>query len=367
MRPDRYELLHAMKSSAFTLARSALLATMVSASMSVALAATPKEQKAIVQTGNGGPEVLKLQTVPVLEPGANQVLIKVYAAAINPTDWKNRVGAPGYVPAAGAPVTIIPGGDAAGVVEKIGSGVTDFKVGDPVFAIIPRIAGVLNGAYSEYVLSPTRTMMAKPVNVTYAEAAGLGIAAVTGVRALNVTKVAKGQRVLITGAAGGVGSTAVQAAKVKGAYVIGTASARHHEYLRSLGIDEIIDYTKGKFEEQVKNVDVVIDTVGEIDNTAERAMSTLKKGGMYVSVAARNLEAKCTAVGVICAERGSAAEVGRDIFAEVASLAAADKLNVHIDKTFPLAQAAEAQMYGEQGRTQGKISLIVNAAEANKK
>lgn len=336
-------------------------------SMGIALAATPKEQQAIVQNGNGGPEVLKLQTVPVLEPGANQVLIKVYAAAINPTDWKNRAAAPGYVPAPGAPTTLIPGGDAAGVIEKVGSGVTAFKVGDPVFAIITRNPRVLNGAYSEYAVASTNTVVAKPKNVTYAEAAGLGIAAVTGVRAVNVTKVAKGQRVLITGAAGGVGSIAVQAAKAKGAYVIGTASARHHQYLRSLGIDEVIDYTQGKFEEQAKNVDAVIDTVGEIDNTAERALASLKKGGMYVSVASRTVEGKCAAAGVICAPRGTAQEVEREIFEEVAALTAAGKLDVHLDKTFPLAQAAEAQVYGEQGRTQGKIGLIVNAAQANKK
>jgi len=345
--------------------RSALLACMIGACIGVALAATPKEQKAIVQTGSGGPEVLSLQTVPVLEPGENQVLIKVYAAAVNPVDWKNRIATGDYAPAASAPSTSIPGGDVAGVIEKLGSAVTGFKAGDPVFAIIARSPRVLNGAYSQFAVTSTSTVVSKPKNITYAEAAGLGIAGSTGVRAVVATKVSSGQRVLITGAAGGVGSTAVQAAKARGAYVIGTASARHTVYLRSIGADEVIDYTRGKFEDQVKDVDVVIDTVGS--DTAERAFATMKKGGMYVSVAARGIEAKCAAAGVTCASRGAASESGRGVFEEVASLAATGKLKVNIDKTFPLEQAGQAQAYGEEGHTQGKIILIVNAAEASKK
>ncbi len=367
MRPDKYELLQAVKSSASSLVRKALLAGVVGASVSAALAATPKEQQAIVQTGLGGPEILKLQTVPVSEPGANQVLIRVYAAAVNPSDIKARTGEDGYAPPAGTSPTSVPGGDVAGVIEKVGPGVTGFKVGDSVFGVVPRVPGTLNGAYSEYAVAPVATVVTKPKNLSYAEASGLGIAGITGVRNVNVTKVSKGQRVLITGAAGGVGSTAVQAAKAKGAYVIGTSSARHNDYLRSLGIDEIIDYTKVKFEEQVKDVDAVIDTVGEDDNTAERAMTTLKKGGMYISVGARNLEAKCAAAGIVCAGRASAPAVERSIYEETGALAAAGKLKVHIDKTFPLAEAAQAQVAVEQGRTEGKIVLIVNAAEAGKK
>ncbi len=367
MRPDTHELPHTMKSSAVTLVRSALLAGLAGMSAGVALAATPAEQKAIVQTGLGGLDVLKLQTVPVREPGANQVLIKVYAAAVNPSDIKARTGEDGYAPPAGTPAIAVPGGDVAGVIEKVGSGVTGFKVGDAVFGVVPRVPGTLNGAYSEYAVAPVATVVAKPKNISYAEASGLGIAGITGVRNVNVTKVSQGQRVLITGAAGGVGSTAVQAAKAKGAYVIGVASARHHNYLRSLGIDEIIDYTKVRFEEQVKNVDAVIDTVGEDDNTAERAMTTLKKGGMYISVGARGLEAKCTAAGIVCAGRASAPAVERSIYEETAALAAAGKLKVNIDKSFPLAEAAQAQAAVEAGRTQGKIVVIVNAAEASKK
>jgi NADPH:quinone reductase-like Zn-dependent oxidoreductase len=330
-----------------------------------AIASTPQQATAIVQHGAGGPEVLKLESVAVPEPGPGEVLIRVYAAAINPVDWKRRAGQGDYAPDPTGLPTSIPGGDVSGIVEKIGNGVTQFKLGDPVFAIVPRNAKRLNGGYAEYAAAPVETVVAKPKGLTYSQAAGLGIAAVTGVRAVIVTNVSKGQRVLITGASGGVGSTAVQAAKERGAYVIGTASGRRQEYLRSIGVDEFVDYTQGPFEEKVKNVDVVIDTVGA--DTAERAFKTIKKGGHFISVAARNLESKCEAAGVTCAPRGNAQLVGRPVFEEVGRLASAGKLDVYVDKTFPLAQAGEAQLYSEQGRTQGKISLIVDPKHAEQK
>src|SRR5580658_4529273 len=134
-----------VKSSISSLTRRTLFAVMLGTCIGVSFAAAPKEQKAIVQTGNGGPEVLKLQNIPVLEPGEGEVLIRVYAAAVNPTDWKARTAGPGYAPMAEA---VIPGRDVAGVIEKIGRGVDMLKVGDPVFAVIARTAGVLNGGYS---------------------------------------------------------------------------------------------------------------------------------------------------------------------------------------------------------------------------
>ena len=347
--------------------RVALGAALVGAAMSLALAATPAEQKAIVQSGASGAEVLKLQTVPVMEPRENEVLIRIHAAAVNPADYKARTEAAGRVPAGGAaPPAIIPGQDAAGIVEKIGSGVTGLKAGDPVWAIIGRRPGVLNGGYAQFALAAAGNVVAKPRNMTYAEAAGLGVAGVTGVRDVSVTKVASGQRVLITGVAGGVGSFAAQAAKARGAYVIGTATAKHNAYLKSIGVDEVVDYSKVKFEEQVKNVDVVIDTVGA--DTAERAMTTLRKGGVYISNAVTaSADAQCAAAGVVCAPRSGAAAAGRNIFEEVGSLAAAGKLKVNIDRTFPLAEAVQAQAYSEAGHAEGKIILIVNAAEASRR
>jgi NADPH:quinone reductase-like Zn-dependent oxidoreductase len=351
-----------MKSSICSLTRRALWLAMLGGGIGASLAAIPTTQQAIVQTGHGGPEVLGLQTVPVLEPGAGQVLIRVYAAAVNPTDWKTRSAAPGYAVISG---TIIPGGDVAGVIERVGTGVDTLKVGDAVFAVIGRSPGLLNGGYSQFAVAAIANVVRKPPDATYAEAAGLGIATITGVRAVDETGVARGQRVLITGVAGGVGSAAAQAAKARGAYVIGTATAQHDPYLKSIGVDEVIDYTQARFEDQVKNVDVVIDTVG--GDTAERALTTIRKDGLYVSVAARDLEAKCAAAGVHCLGRGTAFDTPRAVFEEVGLLATTGKLRVKVERTFPLAQAAEAQQLGEQGHTEGKIVLIVNASRATRK
>ena len=321
--------------------------------LGLAQAALPKEQQAIVQ--KAGSDTLELQTVPVPTPAASQVLIRIYAAAVNPADWKS--GAPS--------VDRIPGGDVAGVIAALGEGVTRFSIGDPVFGIAARRRGALNGAYAEYAAAAVANVVRKPVNMTYAQAAGLGIATVTGVRVVDDTKLAKGQRVLITGVAGGVGSAAAQAAKARGAYVIGTASARHNAYLRSIGVDQVIDYTKVDFETQVGHVDAAIDTVG--GETAIRAMSTLPRGAPFASTGAHDLDAQCAKAGLNCAPYRSAADVARRIYSQVASLASAGKLKVNIDKSFPLADASEAQAYSMAGHAEGKIILIVDAEQAERR
>lgn len=331
---------------------------------SITGAATPVEQQAIVQAGTGGPEVLRLQAVPVLEPGAGQVLIRVYAAAVNPTDWRARAGTPGSANAAAVRPNI-PGGDVAGVIEKLGAGVTALKVGDPVFAVIARVPGILNGGYAQFAVASAATVGAKPPGMTYAEAAGLGIASVTGVRAVNETQLAKGTRVLITGVAGGVGSAAAQAAKARGAYVIGTASAQHNAYLKSIGVDEVIDYTKVRFEEHAKNVDAVIDTVGS--DTALRALALLRRGSRFISLAAHDIDAQCAAAGVTCAGHASASALPHSLYEEVSRLAATGKLRVNVDEAFPLAEAGQAQLLGEQGHTEGKIILHVDRSQALRK
>jgi NADPH:quinone reductase-like Zn-dependent oxidoreductase len=321
--------------------------------LSLAQAAPPKEQRAILQ--KAGSDALQLQTVPVLTPAANQVLIQVYAAAVNPADWK-----------AGAPsADMIPGGDIAGVVAALGEGVQAFKVGDPVWGIAVRRPGVLNGAYAEYAVAAVANVMRKPANITYAEAAGLGIATVTAVRIVEQTQIAKGQRVLITGVAGGVGSIAAQAAKAKGAYVIGTASAQHNAFLNSLGVDQVIDYTKVEFEKQAGHVDAVLDTVG--GDTAVRAMTTLQRGGWFISTGNHDLDAQCAKAGLKCAPYSSAADASRSFYEQVASLVSAGKIKVNIDESFPLADAAKAQASSKAGHAEGKIILLVDAAQAERK
>src|SRR5262245_22875832 len=330
------------------LAIAGLFATFLSAQ-----AAPPKEQRAILQ--KAGSEALQIQTVPVPTPTANQVLIRIYAAAVNPADWKS--GAPSD--------DQIPGGDVAGVVAALGEGVTGFKVGDPVWGIAVRRRGVLNGAYAEYAVAAVANVVLKPANITFAQAAGLGIATVTGVRVVDVTEIAKGQRVLITGVAGGVGSSAAQAAKARGAYVIGTASAQHNAYLSSIGVDQVIDYTKVEFEKQVGHVDAVIDTVG--GETAVRAMSTLQRGGWFISTGNHDLDAQCAKAGLKCAPYSSAADVPRSMYEQVASLVSAGKLKVNIDKSFPLADASQARAVSKAGHVEGKVILVVDAAQAERK
>jgi NADPH:quinone reductase-like Zn-dependent oxidoreductase len=328
-------------------------ASLFAAYLALAQAAPPKQQQAILQ--KAGSDALQLQTVPVPAPAANQILIRIYAAAVNPADWKGGAASDDQ----------IPGGDVAGVVAALGEGVTGFRVGDPVWGIAIRRRGVLNGAYAEYALAPVANVVLKPANITYAQAAGLGIATVTGVRVVDVTEIAKGQRVLITGVAGGVGSAAAQAAKARGAYVIGTASAQHDAYLRSIGVDQVIDYTKVEFEKQASHVDVVIDTVG--GDTAIRAMSTLPRGGRFASTGSHDLDPQCAAAGLKCAPYSSAADVARPIYEQVASLVSAGKLAVNIDKSFPLADASQARAYSMAGHAEGKIILIVDAAQAERK
>jgi NADPH:quinone reductase-like Zn-dependent oxidoreductase len=347
---------------ALVLTRALAGAVLMCAATDSALAATPTTQEAIVQRGYGGVEVLKAETVPVLVPGPDQVLIHVYAAAVNPTDWYMRMNTPGYT---SVPTPVIPGGDVAGVIQKVGSGVAELKVGDKVFAVLARTGGPLNGGYSHYVVAELRNVVRKPRAMSYAEAAGLGVASITGIRAVIATKVSKGDRLLITGVAGGVGSAAAQAAKAKGAYVIGTATARHNDYLRSIGVDEVIDYSQGPFEDRVHDVDAVLDTVGA--DTTDRAIKTLKKGGRFLSTARGDVDALCTAAGVVCIPRSPAHGQDRSVLDEVSTLAESGKLKIKVDKTFPLNQAAEAQKFGEQGHTEGKIVLIVDAAKATSK
>lgn len=365
--------------------RAGLSAGLLTGWVAVALAATPTEQHAIVQTGNGGPEVLNYQTIPVLQPGENQVLIRAYAAAVNPVDWKMRIGMrrpppaatgaapPGAPvagpPAGGPPAQSIPGLDVAGIIEQIGPGVTNVKVGDKVFSMIGRgpVNG-LNGAYSQFVIAPAANVVAKPANFTFEQAAGIGTVGMTAERTILQTKLGKGQRVLITGVAGGVGSATAQIALALGAHVVGTASARHTAFLKSIGVTDIVDYTDGKWEDKIRDIDVVIDTVG--GDTPDRALNTLKKGGTLASVAGGAAADKCAALGVTCLGGGPPGPGGPsegDMLATVAKLAAEGKFKIHVDLTYPLEQAAEAQESNRAGHSEGKDILIVDRAKANSK
>ncbi len=344
---------------------------------------TPTTMQALVLGGTGAPADLKPQTLPVPQPGAGQVLVRIYAASVNPVDWRMRA------PPAGAPAPLIepriPGRDVAGIVEKVGPGVTQFKVGDAVWGQVAPLPGLpLNGAYAPYALAPAADLAPKPRPLTYAQASGLGIATVTGVRAVQNAGVASGQRVLVTGAAGGVGSAAVQAAKARGAYVIGTASGRHAGYLKGIGVDEHVDYTVGDWAARIRDVDAVIDTVSAANATL--ALRAMKRGGRLVFVAGGPAAAACTTAGVECSGGAlgpmnvaapvaagtpvaapSAAAGGNPVVDEILRLANAGKLTIAIDASYPLDKAAAAWEDARAGGTQGKIVLIVDAANAGLK
>ncbi|MFB7152217.1 NADP-dependent oxidoreductase, partial [Streptomyces virginiae] len=233
--------------------------------------------RAIVVKEWGGPENLVEREIERPEPGLGEVLVRVHAAGVNPVDWKTR--ASGALIAWGE--TPIVGWDVSGTVEAVGPGVTLYAPGDEVYGMphFPRQAG----GYAEYVVAPARHFARKPASLDHVQAAALPLAALTAWQALvDTAGVTAGQRVLVHAAAGGVGHLAVQIAKARGAYVIGTASAAKHDVLRELGADELIDYRSVDFAEAVADVDVVLDALG--GDTAERSLKVLKPGGHLVSL-----------------------------------------------------------------------------------
>ncbi|GAA1306919.1 NADPH:quinone reductase [Planotetraspora silvatica] len=310
--------------------------------------------RAISQDALGGPEVLREIQVERPAPGPTEVLVRVHAAGVNPTDWKHRATG-GLL---GKPPFVL-GWDVSGVVESVGLGTTLYKPGDEVFGMLRYPYG--HGAFAEYVAAPARTFARKPRNIDHVHAAALPLAALTAWQALKDTAgVTAGQRVLVHAAAGGVGHLAVQIAKARGAYVIGTASAAKHAFLRGLGADEPVDYRSVDFAEVVEDVDVVIDTMG--GDHGPRSLRTMRRGGVIVSLVLSNtdegLRAQAEALGI----RAESMLVEPDLASlkAIAALVEAGRLRVEIDTVLPLEQAAKAHERGETGRTTGKIVLTVN-------
>ncbi|GAA4575010.1 NADP-dependent oxidoreductase [Planotetraspora kaengkrachanensis] len=312
--------------------------------------------RAISQDALGGPEVLKETEVERPSPGPTEVLVRVHAAGLNPTDWKHRATG-GLL---GKPPFVL-GWDVSGVVESVGLGTTLYKPGDEVFGMLRYPYG--HGAFAEYVAAPARTFARKPGNVDHVHAAALPLAALTAWQALTDTAgVTAGQRVLIHAAAGGVGHLAVQIAKARGAYVIGTASAAKHAFLRGLGADELIDYRSVDFAEVVGDVDVVIDTMG--GDHGPRSLRTLRRGGVIVSLVLSNTDAGLRAQAEELGVRAESMLVEPDLAAlkAIAALVEEGELRAEIDTVLPLEQAAKAHERGETGRTTGKIVLTVDTA-----
>ena len=303
------------------------------------VASAPENMRAVVfSDGN-----FQLQTLPKPEPQAGQVRIKVRAASVNPVDWKQAARA--------APGTrLIPGRDLSGVIDAVGDAAGPWKVGQGVIAI------ATGGSYAEYAIASVEAMAAKPRRLSFAEAAGMPVVGETAWRALvTIANVEPGQRVLIHGGAGGVGSSAVQVAKARGAYVIATASPSHDGLLRSLGVDEVIDYHNVRFEEKLKDIDVVLNTVDA--DTGARSIAVVRPGGILVSVAGAAPATQCEAAKIRCAVTGPATG---EMLGSLSELADQGKFRIHIDRQFPLADAAEALELNRQGHTGGKIILEVS-------
>ncbi|GAA5609853.1 NADP-dependent oxidoreductase [Streptomyces platensis] len=312
------------------------------------------QMRAISQEIAGGPEVLKVITTARPVPGPTEILVRVHAAGVNPADWKTRND--GRFLNGSEPPFIL-GFDVSGVVEAVGPGVTLFEPGDKVFGMphFPHPAG----AYAEYVTAPARQFAHLPENLDHVRGAALPLAALTAWQALvDTASVQPGARVLIHAAAGGVGHLAVQIAKSRGAYVIGTARRAKHDFLRGLGADELIDYTEADFATAVRDVDVVLDTIG--GDYGARSLRTLRPGGSLVSIlplaetfpADQAREAGVRAVFVLV-------EPDRSGLQAVAGLVDSGELTVNIDTVVPLEEAAKAHTLGETGRTTGKIVLTV--------
>jgi NADPH:quinone reductase-like Zn-dependent oxidoreductase len=308
--------------------------------------------RAIRQETLGGPEVLELVDLPTPEPAPTEVLVRVHAAGVNPVDWKTR--------ARGAflrePPFVV-GWDVAGIVEQVGAGVTRFVGGDRVFGMprFPREAA----CYAEYVTSPSRQLARTPDALSDVEAAALPLAGLTAWQAVVETaNVRPGDRVLVLGAAGGVGHLAVQIAKARGASVIGTASAGKHPFLAELGADEAVDYTTVAVEEAVSDVDTAIDVVGSEETG--RAVACVRDGGLFIAVtSAGGVDPLREAAGHRIRVTPLLVEPDRAGLEELAALVEDGTLRPHVSATFPLEEAARAHEAGETGRTQGKLVLTI--------
>lgn len=299
----------------------------------------------------GGPEVLKYEDAPRPEPAAGEVLVRVHAAAINPVDWKIRAGfTKGFLD---YKLPMIPGWDLSGVVEGVGAGVTDWKAGDEVYS---RPDLRRDGAYAEYIAVKSAELARKPKKLDHVKSAAIPLAALTAWQALfDAADLQKGQRVLIHAAAGGVGTFAVQLAKWKGAHVIGTASERNHAFLKELGADETIDYSKVRFEDVVHDVDLVLDTMA--GETRDRSWQVLKKGGILVSILGQPSQEAAAKHGVRAA--GVFVQPNRAELEEIGALADAGKVKPVIEAVLPLQDARRAHEMNETLHTRGKIVLQV--------
>jgi NADPH:quinone reductase-like Zn-dependent oxidoreductase len=308
-----------------------------------------KRMKAIVVHEYGGPEVLKYEDAPVPEPKENEVLVRVIASGVNPADPLIVSGK--YAKEFGTHLPLIPGYDVAGIIEKRGAKITKLKVGDSVYGYV-----LWGGGWAEYAVMTEGEAAIKPASLDYIQAAAVPLTALTAWQALiDAAKLTAGQTVLIHGGSGGVGSMAIQIAKARGAKVIATASTPNQDLLKQLGADVAIDYTKTKFEDFAKDVDVVLDPIGR--DTLARSYALVKKGGFIATLVSRLDQTELDKYGI----RGESIASKPDAIelAEITKLIEAKKIKPIVTQVLPLTEAMKALQQAETHHTRGKIVLKV--------
>jgi NADPH:quinone reductase-like Zn-dependent oxidoreductase len=319
--------------------------------------------KAIVLPKYGSPDVLEFNEVERPVPGDSQVLVKVHAASANPLDWHHMRGEPiiarmmeGFL----NPKDQKLGADLAGRVEAVGKNVTEFKPGDEVF-------GVCSGAFAEYALAGEKKLALKPVNITFEQAAATPVAAFTALQGLRDTgQIQAGQKVLVNGAAGGVGTFAVQIAKAYGAEVTGVTSTRNLEMVRSIGADHVIDYTQEDFTRTGKQYDIIYDAVGNRSaSDLSRALTSTGKG-VIAGFTTMALMAQNMVMGRVLSKKGGQqigsqgiATTPKEDLLAIRELLESGKVVPVIDRCYPLPEAAEAIRYLEMGHARGKVIVQV--------
>ncbi|KAA6213049.1 NADP-dependent oxidoreductase [Streptomyces albofaciens JCM 4342] len=303
--------------------------------------------KAVIAHGYGDPGTLTYTDRPDPKVGPDSVLVRVKAAGVNPVDWKVLAG---YLdPLMNVHFPLIPGWDVAGVVEAVGQDATEFDVGDEVVGYV-RKDEVQHGTFAELVAAPVRTLARRPAALDWQQAAGLPLAGLTALQALDRVGAAEGETVLVHAAAGGVGSFGVQIAVARGARVIGTASERNHDFLRSLGAEPVTygDGLAGRVRELAPDgVDAAVDFVG--NGVIDVSQELLRDTSRVASVADNEVKGKGGHMVWVRPDHGGLTALG--------DLADAGKLTVHVDTVLPLAETAEAFRRSQEGRTRGKIVL----------
>jgi NADPH:quinone reductase-like Zn-dependent oxidoreductase len=314
--------------------------------------------KALQISRYGTADVLELnQNAPKVQAGKEQVLIEVHAASINPIDWKVRTGYMKDAVPFTMPATL--GGDCCGIVAALGESTSGFKVGDRVYGYASLLSGG-SGSFAEFVAAKPGTLALAPRNVGVVEAAALPLVGASAVQALEEhMKLQRGHKILIHGGAGGIGSLAIQLAKSIGAHVATTASAEDKAYVKEMGADEVIDYKSEAFEQKLRDLDAVFDTVGGA--TTEKSFKVLKKGGTLVSMLGQPDSKLAQQHGATAI--GQLTHVTTEALQRLAQLVDSGAVKIHVDKVFPLEKAKEAFELLEKGHPRGKVVLQIKPGD----